>query len=155
MIGSITTWFGRRRIGELSLTGRVISWAHHLQWALWPAVNPQQVVLDKGQQDRGNPNNRLLGLLWSGKCLNFLRANTKRIKRSFFQQVIRTPRQFSTYCVFFITNLHLIYSFRSFPIHILPFPTYIVIQFCCNVIEILFLVHLFSLVYSFILIFSI
>ncbi|KAK3569739.1 hypothetical protein QTP86_004069 [Hemibagrus guttatus] len=47
----------------------------------------------KIMKDLSHPNNGLFSLLWSGKCFRSLKANTEKMRRSFFPQAIRTLNQ--------------------------------------------------------------
>ncbi|KAK3540864.1 hypothetical protein QTP86_002434 [Hemibagrus guttatus] len=100
-MGNIATWFGNSIMQDRRALQRVVRSAERIIHTKLPDLHsiyskrcwtkPRKIV-----KDLSHPNNGLFSLLQSGKCFHSLKANTERLRRSFFRQAIRTLNQNST-----------------------------------------------------------
>ncbi|KAG7334834.1 hypothetical protein KOW79_001430 [Hemibagrus wyckioides] len=98
LMGNITTWFGNSTMQDRRALQRVVRSAEriictelpdlHSIYNKWCWTKARKIV-----KDLSHPNNGLFSLLRSGKCLRSLKANTERLRRSFFPQAIRSLNQ--------------------------------------------------------------
>lgn len=92
--GSIITWRGNITKRDQLALRRVVRSAERTIKTTLP--NLQDIYTKRCRsrarriiQDHTHPNNRLFSLLPSGKRYRLLRANTERMRRSFFPQAMR------------------------------------------------------------------
>ncbi|KAI5085675.1 gastrula zinc finger protein XlCGF28.1-like, partial [Silurus meridionalis] len=95
MTGIITSWYGNSTMQDRRALQRVVCSAVCIIHTELP--NLQDIYSTqcwtrarKIMKDLSHPNNRLFSLLQSGKRLCSLKANTERMRRSFFPQAIRS-----------------------------------------------------------------
>ncbi|KAK3563854.1 hypothetical protein QTP86_002724 [Hemibagrus guttatus] len=98
LTGSITAWFGNSTKQDRRALQRVLQSAKRTIRAELPDL---ETIYNKQcwpkarkiMKDPSHPNNSLFSLLRSGKRFHSLKANTERMKRSFFLQAIRALNQ--------------------------------------------------------------
>ncbi|KAK3543146.1 hypothetical protein QTP70_011948 [Hemibagrus guttatus] len=100
-MGNITTWFGNSTMQDRRALQRVVRSAECIIRTKVPDLHSIYskrcwTKARKIVKDLSHPNNGLFSLLWSGKCFRSLKANTERLRRSFFPQAIQTLNQNST-----------------------------------------------------------
>ncbi|KAK2831401.1 hypothetical protein Q7C36_016487 [Tachysurus vachellii] len=98
LTGSITSWFGNSTMQDRQVLQIVVQSAERtihtefpdLQdiYSTWCRTRARKIV-----KHLSHPNNGLFSLLRSGKRFHSLKANTERMKRSFFLQAIRSLNQ--------------------------------------------------------------
>ncbi|KAF7705704.1 gastrula zinc finger protein XlCGF28.1-like, partial [Silurus meridionalis] len=92
LTGSITSWFGNSTMQDRRALQRVVRSAESTIYTELP--NLQDIYsARKIMKDLKHPNNGLFSLLRSGKRFSSLKANTERMRRSFFPQAIRSSNQ--------------------------------------------------------------
>ncbi|KAK3521213.1 hypothetical protein QTP70_001051 [Hemibagrus guttatus] len=98
---NITTWFGNSTMQDRRALQRVVRSAECIIHTKLPDLHSiySKRCWTKARnivKDLSHPNNGLFPLLRSGKLLRSLKANTERLRRSFFPQAIETLNQTST-----------------------------------------------------------
>ncbi|GAA6088507.1 uncharacterized protein LOC109141784, partial [Tachysurus ichikawai] len=98
LTSSITSWFGNSTMQDRRALQRVVRSAErtiHTElpdlkdiYSTWCRTRARKIV-----KDLRHPNNGLFSLLRSGKRIRSLKANTERMRRSFFPQAIRILNQ--------------------------------------------------------------
>ncbi|KAK3507985.1 hypothetical protein QTP70_009352 [Hemibagrus guttatus] len=101
LTGNIATWFGNSTMQDRRALRRVVRSAERIIHTKLPDLHSIYskrcwTKARKIVKDLSLPNNGLFSLLRSGKRFRTLKANTERLRRSFFPQVIRTLNQNST-----------------------------------------------------------
>uniref|UniRef100_A0A6I8QMV9 Reverse transcriptase domain-containing protein n=1 Tax=Xenopus tropicalis TaxID=8364 RepID=A0A6I8QMV9_XENTR len=94
LTGNISTWFGNSNMKDRQALQRVVRLAERIICIKLPDL---QSIYNKRcwtkarkiMKDLSHPDNGLFCLLRSGRCFRSLKANTERLKRSFFPQAIR------------------------------------------------------------------
>ncbi|KAI5086515.1 gastrula zinc finger protein XlCGF28.1-like [Silurus meridionalis] len=98
LTGSITSWFGNSTMQDRRALQRVVQSAERTIHTKLPDLQDIystrcRTRARKIVKDLSHPNNGLFSLLRSGKCFRSLKANTERMRRSFFLQAIRCLNQ--------------------------------------------------------------
>ncbi|KAK3529834.1 hypothetical protein QTP86_007200 [Hemibagrus guttatus] len=101
LTGNITTWFGNSTMQDRRALQRVVRSAERIIRTKLPDMHSIYskrcwTKTRKIVKDLSHPNNGLFSLLQSGKRFRSLKANTERLRRSFFPQAIWTRNQNST-----------------------------------------------------------
>ncbi|KAK3541538.1 hypothetical protein QTP86_029174, partial [Hemibagrus guttatus] len=101
LTGNITTWFGNSTMQDRRAFQRVVRSAERIIHTKLPDLHSIYskrcwTKARKIVKDLSHPNNGLFSLLRSGKRFHSLKANTERLRRSFFPQAIWTLNQNST-----------------------------------------------------------
>ncbi|KAI5106658.1 gastrula zinc finger protein XlCGF28.1-like [Silurus meridionalis] len=98
LTGSITSWFGNSTMQDRRALQRVVRSAERTIHTELPDLQDIystrcRTRARKIVKDLSHPNNGLFSLLRSGKRFRSLKANTERMRRSFFPQAIRSLNQ--------------------------------------------------------------
>uniref|UniRef100_A0A3P9JDD6 Reverse transcriptase domain-containing protein n=1 Tax=Oryzias latipes TaxID=8090 RepID=A0A3P9JDD6_ORYLA len=98
LTGNITTWFGNSTMQDRRALQRVVRSAERIIHTELPDLHSIYsrrcwTRARKITKDLSHPDNGLFSLLRSGKRFRSLKANTERLRRSFFPQAIRTLNQ--------------------------------------------------------------
>ncbi|KAK3521012.1 hypothetical protein QTP86_002491 [Hemibagrus guttatus] len=101
LTGNITTWFGNSTMQDRRALQRVVRSAKRIIHTKLPDLHSIYskrcwTKARKIMKDLSHRNNGLFSLLRSGKCFRSLKANTERLRGTFFPQAIRTLNQNST-----------------------------------------------------------
>ncbi|KAI5090308.1 gastrula zinc finger protein XlCGF28.1-like [Silurus meridionalis] len=98
LTGSITSWFGNSTMQDRRALQRVVRSAERTIHTELPDLQDIYSMRCRTRarkivKDLSHPNNGLFSLLRSGKRFRSLKANTERMRRSFFPQAIRCLNQ--------------------------------------------------------------
>ncbi|XP_020565489.1 uncharacterized protein LOC110016570 [Oryzias latipes] len=98
LTGNITTWFGNSTMRDRRALQRVVRSAERIIHTELPDLHSIYsrrcwTRARKITKDLSHPDNGLFSLLRSGKRFRSLKANTERLRRSFFPQAIRSLNQ--------------------------------------------------------------
>ncbi|KAI5628338.1 gastrula zinc finger protein XlCGF28.1-like [Silurus asotus] len=98
LTGSITSWFENSTMQDRRALQRVVRSAERTIHIELPDLQDIystrcRTRARKIVKDLSHPNNGLFSLLRSGKCFRSLKANTERMRRTFFPQAIRSLNQ--------------------------------------------------------------
>uniref|UniRef100_A0A3P9IJZ8 Reverse transcriptase domain-containing protein n=1 Tax=Oryzias latipes TaxID=8090 RepID=A0A3P9IJZ8_ORYLA len=98
LTGNITTWFGNSTMQDRRALQRVVRSAERIIHTELPDLHSIYgrrcwTRARKITKDLSHPDNGLFSLLRSGKRFRSLKANTERLRRSFFPQAIQTLNQ--------------------------------------------------------------
>ncbi|KAK3513816.1 hypothetical protein QTP70_028871 [Hemibagrus guttatus] len=101
LMGNIATWFRNSTMQDRRALQRVVRSAERIIHTKLPdlhSIYSKQcwTKARKIVKDLSHPSNGLFSLLRSGKRFRSLKANTERLRRSFFPQAIQTLNQNST-----------------------------------------------------------
>ncbi|RXN38167.1 SCAN domain-containing 3-like isoform X2 [Labeo rohita] len=101
LTGNILTWFGNSTMQDRRALQRVVRSAERTIHTELPDLHSIYsrrcwTKARKIVKDLSHPNNGLFSLMRSGKRFRSLKANTERLRRSFFPQAIRSLNQYIT-----------------------------------------------------------
>ncbi|RXN39337.1 CBL-interacting kinase 4-like protein [Labeo rohita] len=101
LTGNILTWFGNSTMQDRRALQRVVRSAERTIHTELPDLHSIYsrrcwTKARKIVKDLSHPNNELFSLMRSGKRFRSLKANTERLRRSFFPQAIRSLNQYIT-----------------------------------------------------------
>ncbi|KAL0195769.1 hypothetical protein M9458_009341, partial [Cirrhinus mrigala] len=101
LTGNILTWFGNSTMQDRRALQRVVRSAERIIHTELPDLHSIYsrrcwTKARKIVKDLSHPNNGLFSLMRSGKRFRSLKANTERLRRSFFPQAIRSLNQYIT-----------------------------------------------------------
>ncbi|KAL0199448.1 hypothetical protein M9458_007988, partial [Cirrhinus mrigala] len=101
LTGNILTWFGNSTMQDRRALQRVVRSAErtiHTELPNLHSIYSRRcwTKARKIVKDLSHPNNGLFSLMRSGKRFRSLKANTERLRRSFFPQAIRSLNQYIT-----------------------------------------------------------
>ncbi|KAK3534810.1 hypothetical protein QTP86_026081 [Hemibagrus guttatus] len=117
LTGNITTWFGNSTMQDRRALQKVVQSAERIIRIKLPDLHSIYskrcwTKAKKIVKDLSHPNNGLFSLLRSGKRFHSLKANTERLRRSFFPQEIQTLNQNWTFM--FPSHMSLFYTYFLF-----------------------------------------
>lgn len=121
LMGNITTWFRNSNMQDRWALQRVVRSAECIIHTKLPDLHPIYskqcwTKTRKIVKDLSHPNNALFSLLHSVVRFCLLKANTERLRRSFFLQIIKSQSDQHTGFAHLLKNTH-------FLIHVLWTPT--------------------------------